>query len=124
MVAWSLLDPVLYEVASWKRAGLDYDEMAGVLRAVQGQARVGLWVADAGGGGMPAVKGWSRQWVDRYQLPILEATKPNKIMAQRQWNTDIRKGHYLFRSGSPLLAEQKVHRWLPVRNAEGKLVED
>lgn len=124
MVAWSLVDPVLYEVASWKRAGLDYDEMAAVLRSVQGQARVGLWVADAGGGGKPAVKGWSRQWMDRYQLPILEAQKPNKIVAQRQWNTDIRNGHYRFRSGSPLLAEMKVHRWLPMRNAEGKLVED
>ena len=124
MVAWSLVDPVLYEVASWKRAGLDYDEMAAVLRSVQGQARVGLWVADAGGGGKPAVKGWSRQWMDRYQLPILEAQKPNKIIAQRQWNTDIRNGHYRFRSGSPLLAEMKVHRWLPMRNAEGKLVED
>ncbi len=124
MVAWSLVDPILYEVASWKKVGLDYDEMAAVLRSVQGQARVGLWVADAGGGGKPAVKGWSRQWLERYQLPILEAQKPNKLMAQRQWNTDIRQGHYLMRSGSPLLAEMKVHRWLPTRNSEGKLMED
>jgi hypothetical protein len=124
MVAWSLVDPILYEVASWKRAGLDYDEMAAVLRSVQGQARVGLWVADAGGGGKPAVKGWSRQWMERYQLPILEAQKPNKLLAQKQWNTDIRQGHYLMRTGSPLLAEMKVHRWLPTRNSDGKLMED
>lgn len=124
MVAWSMLDPILYEVASWKKAGLDYDEMADVLRAVQAQARVGLWVADAGGGGKPAVKGWSKKWLERYQLPILEAEKPNKLIAQRQMNTDIRKGHFLFRRGSPLLTEGKVHRWLSVRNADGKLIED
>lgn len=124
MVAWSLVDPVLYEVASWKKAGLDYDEMAAVLRSIQAQARVGLWVADAGGGGKAAVKGWSRQWMDRYQLPILEAQKPNKIIAQRQLNTDIKRGHFRARHGSPLVAEWKVHRWLPMRNADGKLVED
>lgn len=124
MVAWSLVDPVLYEVASWKKVGLDYDEMALVLRSVQAQARVGLWVADAGGGGKPAVKGWSRQWMERYQIPILEAQKPNKLLAQKQLNTDIRQGHWLGRHGSPLIAEMKVHRWLPTRNSEGKLMED
>lgn len=124
MVAWSLVDPVLYEVASWKKAGLDYGEMALVLRSVQAQARVGLWVADAGGGGKPAVKGWSRQWLERYQLPILEAQKPNKLLAQKQLNTDIRQGHFRARLGSPLVAEWKVHRWLPTRTSEGKLVED
>lgn len=124
MVAWSLLDPVLYEVASWKKVGLDYDEMADVLRSVQAQARVGLWVADAGGGGKPAVAGWSKKWLERYQLPILEAAKPNRIIAIRQLNTDIRKGKIRVRTGSPLVAEWRTHRWLPVRNSEGKLVED
>lgn len=117
MWGWSMMDPVFYEIASWKKTGLDYDEMAGVLRAVGDQATIGLWVADAGGGGKPAVKGWSRKWVDRYQLPIIEATKPNKALAIKQFNTDIRKRHVQMRTGSPLLAEWKVHRWLPLRGA-------
>jgi len=124
LVAWSQLDPILYEVASWKKTGLDYNEMAAALRAVQAQTRVGLWVADAGGGGKPAVAGWSKEWMQRYQLPITEAIKPNKIMAIRQWNADIRARHFQFREGSPLLAEMKAHRWAPLRTSEGKLIED
>lgn len=121
LVGWSLQDPCLYEVASWKRAGLDYDEMAAVLRAVADQAVIGLWVADAGGGGKPAVKGWSKKWVDRYNLPILEAAKPNKALAIKQFNNDIRGRLWKMRVGSPLLAEWKVHRWLPLRAASSDM---
>lgn len=110
MVGWSLHDPVLYEVASWKMAGLDYDEMAEVLKRIAEMATVGIWVADAGGGGKPAVKGWSRRWMERYNIPIIEAEKPNKSMAQRQLNTDLRKKHLQFRLGSPVLAEYRTHR--------------
>jgi len=110
MVAWSLVDPILYEVASWKMAGLDYDEMADVLKRVAEMATVGLWVADAGGGGKPAVKGWSRRWMERYNIPIIEAEKPNKSMAIRQLNTDLRKKQLQFRLGSPVIAEYKTHR--------------
>jgi len=125
---WSLADPYLWEIATWKRTGLDYDEMVVALQRVADQATVGLWVADAGGGGKPAVKGWSRKWVDRYRIPIVEAEKPNKRIAIKQFNADIRKLSLRMRGGSPLLAEWKVHRWAPLRGAEvdggGGAVED
>lgn len=124
LVAWSMLDPVLYEVACWKRTGLDYDQMADSLRTVQAGANVGMWVADAGGGGKPAVKGWSRKWAEQYRLPIIEAEKVNKITAIRSLNTDIRNRRFRTRIGSPLLTEWKSHRWLPLRAGDGKLVED
>lgn len=123
MWAWSLMDPILYEVCSWKRAGLDYDEMAEYLHMVRRQAVIGMIVADAGGGGKPAVMGWSKQWVKRYSLPIVEATKPNKVVTITQMNNDIRKGHLKLRSGSPWLAEAKVHLWAPQRSDKGGLVE-
>ena len=122
--AWSLRDPILYELASWKRPGLDYDEMAAHLHAVRAQVSIGLWTADAGGGGKPAVMGWSKKWVDRYKLPIIEATKHNKRVAQNQYNNDIRKGLMLFRKDSPLIVEGRVHRWKPLRTDDGKEVED
>lgn len=122
--AWSLEDPVLYEVASWKRPGLDYDEMAAHLVAIQRQAFVGLITADAGGGGKPAVSGWSKKWVDRYGLPIVEATKTNKAVAIKQVNNDIRHRRLRLRRDSPLHREMRVHRWSPKRSATGLMVED
>lgn len=122
--AWSLRDPVLYELASWKRPGLDYDEMAGYLHAVRGQLNISLMTADAGGGGKPAVMGWSKKWVDRYSLPIVEATKQNKAVAQKQVNNDIRKSLIKLRENSVLMSEWKVHRWKPLRTEDGKEVED
>lgn len=121
--AWSLKDPILYEVASWKKPGLDYDEMANYLRAVREQAVIGMMVADAGGGGKPAVMGWSKKWVSRYALPIKEATKQNKVVAINQLNTDLRKGLLKVRTGSPLLVEWKSHVWAPQRSDKGGLVE-
>jgi len=122
--AWSLKDTTLYELVSWKRPGLDYDEMAAYLRAVCDQVHVSIVVCDAGGGGKPAVMGWSKKWVDRYGLPITEATKTNKAIAIKQKNNDIRRGLLKFRQGSPLLTEMMVHRWAPQRSATGKMVED
>jgi len=122
--AWSLKDPILYELASWKRSGLDYDEMAGHLHAVRAQVGISLWAADAGGGGKPAVMGWSKRWVDRYHLPIIEATKQNKRIAQNQLNTDIRKGLLKLRKDSVLMVEWKAHRWKPLRTEDGREVED
>lgn len=122
--AWSQVDPVLYEVASWKKAGLDYDEMAEHLRQLRELVHIGLITADAGGGGKQAVMGWSKKWVERYQIPIIEATKTNKHTAIDLLNTDIRNGHVRFRVGSTWLAEAKVHRWLAPKSAGGKLVED
>lgn len=122
--AWSLHDPVLYEVCSWKRPGLDYDEMAAFLNAIQAQVYCGILVADAGGGGKPAVMGWSKKWVERYHLPIVEATKTNKPVAIKQLNNDIRHGLCKLRVGSAILQEWRVHRWAVVRSATGKQVED
>jgi hypothetical protein len=122
--AWSLKDPILYELASWKKPGLDYDEMAQYLHAVRAQVNLSLITADAGGGGKPAVMGWSKKWVDRYQIPILEATKQNKRIAQNQVNTDIRKGLLKLRENSVLMQEWRVHRWKPLRTEDGKEVED
>jgi len=124
VVAWSLHDPWLYELASWKRAGLDYDEMAAYLHAIQRQRFCGLVVADAGGGGKPAVKGWSKKWVERYGLPIIEADKSNNELAIKQIGNDIRHDHLRMREGSPLVEEWKKHRWLKTRSATGLLVED
>ena len=124
--AWAFEDPVLYEVLSWKRPGLDYDEMAAHLIAIREAVPIGMVVADAGGGGKAAVIGWSKRWMDRYQIPITEANKAPgyKPIAIKQLNTDLRKGHLRVRSGGVLLAEWQVHRWARVRSATGLEVED
>lgn len=122
--AWSLVDANLYEVASYKKPGLDYDEMFEIMMGVRDVVHIGLVIADAGGGGKAAVKGWSKKWVERYGIAIVEATKTNKDVAIKQWNTDIRKRRYKMRRNSPLIAEARKHRWAPKRSATGKLVED
>lgn len=134
LLAWSLKDPVLYEVASWRRyqsdrdktEGLDYDEMEACLIAVRETIVVGVCIADAGGGGKQAVTGWGKRWNARYATPMQEMAKyPGyKPIAIKQINTDIRHGHFRFRDGSPLLEEAKAHRWLATRSATGALVED
>jgi hypothetical protein len=100
--------------------------MASHLRAIGDQVPIGQWVADAGGGGKGAVVGWSKRWLARYQLPIQEADKKPgyKPIAIKQMNNDIRRKQLRVRGGSPLLEEWKVHRWLSLRSAEGKMVED
>lgn len=128
LVAWSLQDPVLYEVATWKQAGLNYDQMAAILRRVGDQVAISMWVADAGGGGKPAVMGWSDEWKDRYSLPFIEATKVHKAMAIGMVKTDTRCGRLRMRSDSPLLAEWKTHVWAPLKSTDSdgtsKLKED
>lgn len=126
--AWSLMDPTLYEVASYKKRGLDYDDMIACIIRVRDVLGIGLIVADAGGGGKQAVMGWSKKIVDRYGLPIIEAKKTNKHTAQDVYNNDIRKGLSKFRGTpekpSPLLQELLTHRWLPMKSSTGALVED
>jgi hypothetical protein len=123
--AWSLKDPILYEVAAWKKPGLDYDEMEAYLHAVRSALDIGIVVADAGGGGKSAVKGWAKRWNARYGTPMLEAEKKPgyKPIAIKQMNNDIRRGFMRLREGSPLIAEMMVHRWSPLRSADGKLIE-
>lgn len=126
--AWSLHDPNLYEVASYKRRGLDYDDMIACIISVRDLVNISVLVADAGGGGKQAVMGWSKKIVDRYGLPIIEATKTNKHTAIDVYNNDLRKGRLKYRgtpdAPSPLLHELLTHRWLPTRSATGKMVED
>lgn len=122
--AWSLRDPVLYEVSAWKKPGLDYDEMFERIVWIRKIVHIGLVIADAGGGGKGAVKGWSKKWVERYNLPIVEAAKTGKDVAIKLWNNDIRRGLYKFRRGSPLMVEAKVHRWASKRSATGRVIED
>jgi hypothetical protein len=126
--AWSLEDPILYEVASYKRRGLDYDDMVACIVRVRDLLNVSLIVADAGGGGKQAVMGWSKKIVDRYGLPIIEAKKTNKHTAQDVYNNDLRKGFMRYRGTpekpSPLLKELLTHRWAAMRSSTGKLVED
>lgn len=122
--AWSLHDPVLYEVASYSRSGLDYDEMGARMRAVSEVVRIGITVADAGGGGKGAVVGWSKDWQDRYRLPIIEAKKPNKEQAIKMLNTDMVNGRIRVREGGALLEEWLVHQWSSVVSSTGMQVED
>ena len=122
--AWSLEDPVLYEVASYSETGLDYDQMGAHMRSVGEIVRIGITVADAGGGGKPAVMGWSKTWQDRYQLPIIEATKHNKYGAIQMLNTDMANGRMRVREGGALLNEWLIHQWSSVVSSTGKLVED
>jgi hypothetical protein len=124
LYAWSLADPILYEVASFKRPGLDYDQMGAYMREVGAMVRIGVTTADAGGGGKPAVMGWSKTWQDRYQLPIVEATKHNKYGAIQMYNTDLVNGRIKLREGGALLNEMLVHHWSSVVSESGKLVED
>jgi hypothetical protein len=122
--AWSLADPVLYEVASFARSGLDYDQMGAYMREVGEAVPIGITVADAGGGGKPAVMGWSKTWQDRYRLPIIEAEKANKYGAIQMLNTDMANGRILVREGGALLNEWLGHQWSSVVSATGKMVED
>lgn len=122
--AYSQLDPVLYELVSWRLAGLDYDEMASYLNAINQQSYCGIVTADAGGGGKPAVMGWSRKWMEQYGIAIIEATKPNKAIAIKQFNTEIRHRRIKFRTDSILLKSMRLHRWSPKRTSTGAIVED
>lgn len=125
--AWSLQDPFLYEVASFKQRGWDYDDMFGCIIRVRDILGIGLIVGDAGGGGKQAVMGWSKKLVDRYGVPMIEAKKTNKHTAQDQYNNDMRKGLLKYRGTpqkpSPLLQELLTHRWAPIKGSDGKLVE-
>lgn len=126
--AWSPAEPVLYEVASFKQRGLDYDDMIALIMRAREALDIPIIVADAGGGGKQAVMGWSKKVVERYGVPILEAKKTNKHTAQDVYNSDLRKGLLRYRGTperpSPLLQELLTHRWLPMRSATGRLVED
>lgn len=122
--SWSLEDDVLYEVASWKKTELDSDQQAEILKSVRDAVPVSMTVADAGGGGKQVVAGWSKKWVDRYGVPIIEATKKNKYGAIEQMGSDIKRIQLRCREGGGWLEEAKEHQWLSIVSATGKQIED
>lgn len=123
---WSLMDPVLYEVASWKRTLLDSDEQAQKLRDIRDLVTIAITTADAGGGGKQVVAGWSKKWMERYGISIVEATKKNKHGAIDAFGTDMRRGHIRVREGGAWLEEAENHHWsrAGLVSASGKLIED
>lgn len=129
VAAWSLRDPCLYEVGTWKATTLDSEQQAAILRQVRELVGPGIAVADAGGGGRPVVAGWEKEWIARYGIPIIAAEKANKALAIEQVNADILTLHdgaprLRLREGSPLAEEYAAIQWASVRSASGKLVED
>lgn len=122
--AWSLEDPVLYEVCSWKRTELDSDQQVAIIKTVRDTVPVSMTVADAGGGGKQVVAGWSKDWVQRYSVPIVEATKKNKHGAIGIMGTDVLQGHLRCREGGVWLEEAREHQWLSIVSATGRQVED
>lgn len=122
--AWSLQDPVLYEVASWRASELDGPTQAAILRHICDTVHVGVVTADAGGSVLPTVKGWSREWSDRYGVNIDEVEKTNKPGAIMAVNGDIVRGHLKFRDGSPALEQMGQLQWSQLKTGSGRLVED
>lgn len=122
--AWSLQDPVLYEVASWKKTELHSDKQVEIMKSIRDIVPLAVTVADAGGGGKQVVAGWSEKWVERYGQPIVEATKKNKHGAIEQMGHDVRGGTWKCREGGAWLEEAREHQWLTVVSATGKQIED
>jgi hypothetical protein len=121
---WHPYRPFLDEIVSWKRDGLDSDEQNKCLQDVREHVAIGVIDADAGGIGKQVVKGWSKQWVEKYGLPIREAEKQHKLTAIQNMNTDIVKGVVRFREGSPVLEEMRELQWATLVDGTGKMVED
>lgn len=122
--AWHPEHPQLYEVVSYEQTGLRYEKQAAHLMQIRDRVVVGIPVADAGGGGKPAVAGWSEDWSARYGVPLLEAEKHHKHDFIELMNHDIDRGWVKLRDGSPLHQTATELQWATVVTANGKLVED
>ena len=122
--SWHPQDSKLYEVCAWKKSGLDSDEQNECIKAIRAHVAIGMIDADAGGIGKQVTKGWSKEWVSRYGLPIVEAEKQHKLTAIQTMNTDILAGRVKFRDGSPLIAEMRELQWSTTVDGSGKLFED
>lgn len=121
---WHGRDPKLYEVMSWSKKELDSEDQSAAIRAVREHVAIGVIAADAGGSAKGTVKGWSKDFVTRYGLPILEAEKHNKHDAISMWNGDIVRGNIQLRDGGPLYAEMSNLQWAHTVSAMGRLIED
>ncbi len=122
--SWHPSDPCLYEVVAWKQSGLDSDAQNEAIKAIRAHVAIGTVDADAGGIGKQVVKGWSKEWVDRYNLPIVEAEKQHKQTAITVHNADILAGRVKFRDGSPLIAEMREIQWSTIVDGSGRMIED
>ena len=122
--AWHAHDPKLYEVVSWQRGELTADEQVKALLDVRKHVAIGIVVADAGGAARATVAGWSREWVERYNLPILEAAKSQKNTFIEVLNSDIVQGNIQLRDGGPLYDEMSQLQWSSIVSGTGRLVED
>jgi hypothetical protein len=124
MWAWKGTDPTLYEVFSFSQSGLDSNEQNDRMRAVREHVAVGQIVADSGGVGKQVAVGWSKEWIERYQLPITEAKKQHKQTNIQSMNADIVARHVKFRDGGPLIAEMRELQWSTLVDGSGRMVED
>lgn len=122
--SWHPHDPCLYEVFAWKKPGLDSNDQNEAIKAVRAHVAIGLIDADAGGIGKQVVKGWSKEWIERYGLPIVEAEKQHKNTAITVHNTDILRRLVKFREGSPLIEEMRELQWATIVDGSGKMIED
>lgn len=121
---WHGHDAKLYEVASWKKTHLTSDEQNAALKAVREHLAIGIMVADAGGSVKPTIQGWSKEWVERYQQPIIEAQKAHKYPAIDIMNADIMRANVQFRENGPLFEEMSQLQWATIVSATGRQVED
>lgn len=122
--AWSLRDPCLYEVYSYKRNELTSDEQAHLIQQLRNQANFTTMVADAGGPAKPTVQGWIKGWQSRYPIPVEEAQKTDKHSAIERLNADILGGTLKLREGSPLHEEMLHLQWSKLTTSTGRLVEE
>lgn len=122
--SWHPHDPNLYEVIAWKQSGLDSDAQIEAIKAIRAHVAIGLIDCDAGGIGKQVVKGWSKEWVDRYGLPIVEAEKQHKQTAINVYNTDVICKRRKYREGSPLIAEMRELQWSTIVDGSGRMIED
>lgn len=122
--AWHPNHPELHEVCSWTKTRLTSDEQVAAVRAVREHVAIGIVVADAGGPAKGTVRGWSKEWVDRYGLPIVEAEKAHKHVAIDTVNADLIAGNLKLRDGGALYDEMKDLQWSSVVSGSGRMVED
>jgi len=122
--SWHPSDPNLYEVVAWKKPELDSDAQNQAIKAVRAHVAIGIIDADAGGIGKQVVKGWSKEWVERYGLPIVEAEKQHKNTAIGVYNSDVLARRRKYREGSPLIAEMRELQWATIVDGSGRMVED
>lgn len=122
--AWHGHDPALYEVCSWKKTHLTSQQQSNAIAEVRAHVAIGILVADAGGPARPAVAGWSAEFVERFQVPILEAEKAHKHLAIDMLNGDIVAGRIKLRDGGELYEEMSQLQWATIVTGSGRMIED